>query len=122
MTVNNASIIAGATNELDRALAAPSKVVGVALAPALVLSPEAEAEPDPELKPTLELELEPEPAPALVVDSEVLVALDESEVVDAVSVAVLVDEPPVVEDKVVSELVPLEALTLWYEPLVSVYL
>ena len=138
MAVNKANSMAGVMYELAKETAAPSYAVGAALEPEL--DPEAEEPESPlvldasESESESELEPELEPPPLLeLVESEVLVALDESEVVVA-SVSVL-DEPlPVVVavdeesslDEVElpesSESVELLALMLSYEPLVSVNL
>lgn len=135
MAVNKANNMAGVMYELAKETAAPSYAVGAALEPEL--DPEAEEEPESLLvldAPESEPESELEPPPLLeLVDSEVLVALDESEVVEAsvpvldepLPVVVAVDEESSLDEVELlesSESVELLALTFSYEPLVSVNL
>lgn len=133
MAVNKANIMAGVMYELAKETAAPSYAVGAALEPEL--DPEAEESESllvldaPESEP--ESELEPPPLLELP-ESEVLVALDESEVVlasvsvldELLPVVVAVDEESSLDEVELesSESVELLALMLSYEPLVSVNL
>lgn len=135
MAVNKANSMAGVMYELAKETAAPSYAVGAALEP----EPDPEAEEEPESPLVLdasesEPESELEPPPLLeLVESEVLVALDESEVVvesvsvldEPLPVVVAVDEESSLDEVELlesSESVELLALMFSYEPLVSVNL